>query len=65
MDEIYIKVKGTWTYYYRAIDRFSKTPVFMLSEKRDEAVATAFFARAIGNSGFPDRAAQISPSCKT
>lgn len=27
----------------------------MLSEKRDEAAATAFFERAIGNNGFPDK----------
>ncbi len=55
MDETYIKVKGKWTYYYRAIDKFGKTLDFMLSEHRDEASATAFFARAIGNNGFPDR----------
>jgi len=55
MDETYIKVKGKWTYYYRAIDKFGKTLDFMLSEHRDEAAATAFFARAIGNNGFPDK----------
>lgn len=27
----------------------------MLSEHRDEAAATMFFARTIGNNGFPDR----------
>jgi len=52
MDETYIKVKGKWTYYYRAIDKFGKTLYFMLSEHRDEAAATAFFTRAIGNNGF-------------
>ena len=40
MDETYIKVKGKWTYYYRAIDKFGKTLDFMLSEHRDEAAAT-------------------------
>ncbi|NRB19833.1 MAG: IS6 family transposase, partial [Rhodobacteraceae bacterium] len=55
MDETYIKVKGKWTYYYRAIDKFGKTLDFMLSEHRNEAAATAFFARAIRNNGFPDR----------
>ncbi|MEP3331160.1 IS6 family transposase [Sedimentitalea sp.] len=55
MDETYIKVKGKWVYYYRAIDKFGKTLDFMLSEHRDEAAATAFFSRAIGNNGFPDR----------
>ena len=54
-DETYIKVKGKWVYYYRAIDKFGKTLDFMLSEHRDEAAATAFFTRAIGNNGFPDR----------
>ena len=53
--ETYIKVKGKWTYYYRAIDKFRKTLYFMLSEHRDEAAATAFFTRAIGNNGVPDR----------
>jgi len=55
MDETYIKVKGKWTYYYRAIDKFGKTLDFMLSEHRDEAAATAFFTRAIGNNDFPDK----------
>jgi len=27
----------------------------MLSEHRDEAAATAFFTRAVGNNGFPDK----------
>jgi len=55
MDETYIKVKGKRAYYYRAIDKFCKTLDFMLSEHRNEAAATAFFARAIRNNGFPDR----------
>ena len=54
-DETYIKVKGKWTYYYRAIDKFGKTLDFMLSEQRDEVAASAFLTRAIGNNGFPDR----------
>lgn len=55
MDETYVKVIGKWVYNYRAIDKFGKTLDFMLSEHRDEAAATAFFSRAIGNNGFPDR----------
>ncbi|MCZ4354600.1 IS6 family transposase [Roseovarius aestuarii] len=55
MDETYIKVRGKWTHYYRAIDKHGKTLDFMLSERRDQAAATAFFTRAIGNNGFPDR----------
>ena len=30
MDETYIKVKGKWTYYYRAIEKLGKTFNFML-----------------------------------
>ena len=51
MDETYIKVKGKWTYYYRAIDKFGKTLDFMLSEYRDDAAATTFFTCVIGNNG--------------
>jgi len=54
-DETYVKVKGKWAYYYRAVDKFGKTLDFMLSEHRDEAAATAFFTRLIGNNGFPDK----------
>jgi len=54
-DETYVKVKGKWCYYYRAVDKHGKTLDFMLSESRDEAAATAFFKRAIGNNGFPNR----------
>jgi transposase-like protein len=42
MDETYIKVKGKWTYYYRAVDNTRKTLDFMLSEPRDKAVARRF-----------------------
>jgi len=64
MDETYVKVKGKWTYLYRAIDKapvsdasiacraMGKTLDFMLSETRDEAAATAFFAKAISNNGW-------------
>ena len=55
MDETYIKVKGRWTYLYRAIDKFGKTLDFMLSERRDEAAATAFFKRTIENNGIPEK----------
>ena len=37
MDENYVKVKGRWTYLYRAIDKCGTTFAFMLSERRDEA----------------------------
>lgn len=55
MDETYIKLKGKWTYLYRAVDKLGNTLDFMLSERRDEAAATAFFANAISNDGWPDK----------
>ncbi len=55
MDETYIKVRGQWTYLYRAVDRDGKTLDFMLSEKRDTAAATLFFAKALASSGIPLR----------
>jgi putative transposase len=55
MDETYIKVKGKWTYLYRAVDKHGKTLDFMLSEHRDEDVASTFFARIIGNNGWPEK----------
>lgn len=55
MDETYIKVKGPWTYYYRAVDRDGQTLDFALSERRDKAAARRLFNRAIGNNGVPDR----------
>jgi putative transposase len=55
MDETYIKIKGQWNYLYRAVDKEGKTIDFMLSKQRDEAAAKAFFAKAIGSSGLPEK----------
>jgi len=55
MDETYIKVKGKWTYLYRAVDKFGKTLDFMLSERRDGAAAKRFFRRAIASNGVPEK----------
>ena len=55
MDETYIRVRGKWTYLYRAVDRDGQTLDFMLSERRDLAAARRFFKQAIGINGVPDR----------
>jgi transposase-like protein len=48
VDETYIKVKGRWTYLYRAVDRYGQTIDFLLSARRDAAAAKRFFCKALG-----------------
>ena len=55
MDETYIKVKGQWTYYYRAVDKAGDTIDFILSPTRDQAAAEAFFKKAIDGHGLPEK----------
>ena len=43
VDETYVKVKGRWTYLYRAVDSRGQTIDFLLSAKRDAAAAKRFF----------------------
>lgn len=44
VDETYIKVRGRWTYLYRAVDRQGLTVDFLRSEHRDVAAAKRFFS---------------------
>jgi putative transposase len=55
MDETYIKIKGTWHYLYRAVDKAGQTIDFMLSKNRDAAAAKAFFTKAIQANGCPEK----------
>ena len=55
MDETYIKIKGGWHYLYRAVDKAGDTIDFMLSKKRNETAAKAFFIKAIGSNGLPEK----------
>ncbi len=47
VDEIYIKVKGVWTYLYWGVDSLGQTIDFLLSAQRDAAVAKRFFRKAL------------------
>jgi len=51
VDETYVKIKGRWTYLYRAVDKEGKTVDFLLRAKRDSAAAKAFFRRAFRRQG--------------
>ena len=55
VDETYIRVRGRWTYLYRAVDRQGLTVDFLLSERRDIAAAKLFFTQAIKQHGPPKR----------
>jgi transposase, IS6 family len=47
VDETYVKVKGRWTYLYRAVDSCGQTIDFLLSAKRDAEAAKRFFRKAL------------------
>ena len=51
VDETYVKIKGHWTYLYRAVDKQGKTVDFLLRAKRDVAAAKAFLRRAFKRQG--------------
>ena len=55
VDETYIKVHGRWTYLYRAIDRERNLVDVLLSERRNEAAAEAFFRSARSVTGVSRR----------
>ncbi|WP_027161682.1 IS6 family transposase [Mesorhizobium sp. WSM1293] len=55
VDETYIKVRGQWTYLYRAIDTVGDTVEFWFSEQRDLPAAKRFFRKALERHGRPDR----------
>jgi putative transposase len=53
LDETYLKVKGQWKYYYRAVDKQGNTIDFLLTEKRDKKAALRFLTKAIGRNAKP------------
>jgi transposase-like protein len=55
MDETYVRVKGTWKYLYRAVDKAGATVDFLLTAKRDRKAALRFLRKAIKGSGTPEK----------
>ena len=53
LDETYIRIKGKWRYYYRAVDKQGNTIDFLLTVKRDKKAALRFFTKAVGRNGKP------------
>ena len=49
LDETYVKIKGKWQYFYRAIDKNGQTIDWMLSRYRNKQAAKRFFKKAFNN----------------
>jgi putative transposase len=54
MDETYLRIKGQWSYLYRAVDKTGQTIDFLLTKHRDEQAAKRFLTKAIRRHGVPD-----------
>jgi putative transposase len=55
MDETYVRIKGKWTYLYRAVDKEGQTIDFLLTPNRDRDAAEAFLRKAIRTQGLPEK----------
>ncbi len=53
MDETYVKVRGEWSYLYRAVDKADQTVGFLLSRRRDINAAKAFLRKAMKGQRVP------------
>jgi transposase-like protein len=49
MDETYIKVRGSWVYLYRAVDKAGRTVDFFLSRTGDVTAAKTLLRSAMKN----------------
>lgn len=47
VDETYVKVRGKWTYLYRAVDKFCNTIDFYLSPTRNAKAAKRFLGKPL------------------
>jgi putative transposase len=54
-DETYVRVKGTWKYLYRALDKVGAKVDFLLTAKRDRKAGLRFLRKAIEWNGTPKK----------
>lgn len=54
MDDTYIRVRGEWTYLYRAVDESGNTIDFLLRAYRDKVAARRYFEKTIAQNGEPE-----------
>jgi transposase-like protein len=64
VDEAYVRVRGEWTYLYRAVDKAGQTVDFRLSKRRDVEAAKAFFHKAIRHEGQPPQTITLGRVCR-
>ena len=55
LDETYVKVKGSWKYLYRAVDKAGAIVDFLLTARRDRQAALRFLRKAIRHNATPDK----------
>ena len=47
VDETYVRIRGQWLYFYRAVDKQDRAVDFLLRPDRGIAAAQAFFRKAV------------------
>ena len=50
-----MKIKGSWKYLYRAVDKTGATVDFLLTARRDRKAALRFLRKPIGHHGVPEK----------
>jgi putative transposase len=55
LDETHVRVKGSWKYLYRAVDKAGATVDFLLTAKRDRKAALRFLRKAMRWNGTPEK----------
>jgi putative transposase len=53
VEETYIKIKGVWKYFYRALDKPGDPVDLMLTAKREAAAARRFLNKPMTRNGRP------------